>query len=161
MAGRHIWYEAVGGAWFGSGSVRRAWTALSFALDPGDQHCGNAVRPTVPGRNLRLGSEAHARGLAGARDRVGRGAMPCDLSPVFRELDAAALERAPASWVRQAAGPAAVGHVAVDGKWLRGSRAGECPGVHLLAAFCAGLEGVIGELHVAPGTNQIIAARRC
>jgi hypothetical protein len=78
---------------------------------------------------------------------------------VFRDLDVAALEAGLAAWVRGAAGATAeLTHVALDGKRLRGSRTAEGPGAHLLAAFCRSLQGVIGELRVPPGGNEITAA---
>jgi hypothetical protein len=80
---------------------------------------------------------------------------------VFRDLDVDALEAGLAAWVRGAGAAAELGelgHVALDGKRLRGSRTAEGPGVHLLAAFCRSLQGVIGELRVPPGGNEITAA---
>ena len=77
---------------------------------------------------------------------------------VFRDLDIDALEAGLAAWVRSAGAAAELGHVALDGKRLRGSRTAEGPGVHLLAAFCRSLQGVIGELRVAPDANEIAAA---
>ena len=77
---------------------------------------------------------------------------------VFCDLDVAALEAGLAAWVRSAGAAAALNHVALDGKRLRGSRTAEGPGVHLLAAFCRSLQGVIGELRVPPGGNEITAA---
>jgi hypothetical protein len=78
---------------------------------------------------------------------------------VFRDLDVDALEAGLAAWVRGAAGATAeLNHVALDGKRLRGSRTAEGPGAHLLAAFCRSLQGVIGELRVPPGGNEITAA---
>ena len=50
------------------------------------------------------------------------------------------------------------GHVALDGKRLRGSATAQAAGVHLLAAFSASLQGVIGQLAVAPEANEITAA---
>jgi predicted transposase YbfD/YdcC len=50
------------------------------------------------------------------------------------------------------------GHVAIDGKRLRGSATAHAPGTHLLAAFSASLQGVIGQLQVAPEANEITAA---
>src|SRR6266446_8563800 len=52
-------------------------------------------------------------------------------------------------------------HIAIDGKRLRGSApAGHDgrEGVHLVAAFASRLEAVIGQLRVAPGSNEITAA---
>jgi hypothetical protein len=78
---------------------------------------------------------------------------------VFCDLDVDALEAGLAAWVRGAGAAAAeLNHVALDGKRLRGSRTAEGPGVHLLAAFCRSLQGVIGELRVPPGGNEITAA---
>ena len=80
---------------------------------------------------------------------------------VFRDLDVDALEAGLAAWVRGAGAAAELGelnHVALDGKRLRGSRTAEGPGVHLLAAFCRSLRGVIGQLRVAPDANEITAA---
>lgn len=74
---------------------------------------------------------------------------------LFRDLKVMALERALAAWVR---GGAAAGHVAIDGKHLRGSARVTSPGVHLMAAFSTCLEGVIGQLRVAPDTNEIISS---
>jgi DDE_Tnp_1-associated/Putative restriction endonuclease len=44
---------------------------------------------------------------------------------VFRDLDVAALEAGLAAWVRSAGAAAELGHVALDGKRLRGSRTAE------------------------------------
>lgn len=86
------------------------------------------------------------------RPRVPAPSVWCEL---FRDLNVVALERAPGAWVR---GVSAAGHVAIDGKHARGSAAAGSPGVHLLAAFSTDLEGVIGQLRVDPGTNEITAA---
>ena len=55
-------------------------------------------------------------------------------------------------------GWAKLGQVALNGKCLRGSREADNPGAHLLAAFAEDLKGVIGELRVAPDSNEITAA---
>lgn len=91
---------------------------------------------------------------------IARPRAPCHSTYhyVFRDLDVAALEAGLAAWVRGAGAAAELNHVALDGKRLRGSRTAEGPGVHLLAVFCRGLQGVIGELRVPPGSNEITAA---
>ena len=87
------------------------------------------------------------------RNRVPAPSVWCEL---FQELDVTALERALGRWV---AGDVPVsGHVAIDGKRLRGSATALSPGTHLLAAFSASLQGVIGQLRVAPEANEITAA---
>ncbi len=58
-------------------------------------------------------------------------------------------------------GAAAPGHVAIDGKRLRGSAAGDhdgSEGVHLLAVFATRLGAVIGQLRVASEANEITTA---
>jgi len=86
------------------------------------------------------------------RARVPAPSVWCE---VFKGLDVNALERALGNWVR---GEQPAGHVAIDGKRLRGSATAQSPGVHLLAAFSASLQGVIGQLAVPPDANEITAA---
>src|ERR1019366_2005944 len=86
------------------------------------------------------------------RDRVPAPSVWCEL---FQELDVTAREQALGDWVRGEASP---GHVAIDGKRLRGSATAQAPGTHLLAAFSARLQGVIGQLRVDPDANEITAA---
>lgn len=86
------------------------------------------------------------------RGRVPAPSVWCEL---FKGLDVEALERLLGGWVR---GEKEAGHVAIDGKRLRGSATAVQPGVHLLAAFSERLQGVIGQLRVAPETNEITAA---
>jgi DDE family transposase len=76
----------------------------------------------------------------------------------FKALDAGAADQVLGAWVR---GNQRLGHVAIDGKRLRGSApAGHdgSAGVHLLAAFASELGAVIGQLQVAPDANEITAA---
>jgi hypothetical protein len=44
--------------------------------------------------------------------------------------------------------------VALDGKTLRGSQGHQLPGVHLLAAYCRDIEGVLAQLAVPGKTNE-------
>lgn len=76
----------------------------------------------------------------------------------FKALDVEAAEAVLGEWVR---GSDPLGHVALDGKRLRGSAlAGHdgSAGVHLVAAFASRLGGVIGQLQVEPDGNEITAA---
>lgn len=76
----------------------------------------------------------------------------------FKALDVAAAERVLGNW---ACGGAPLGHVAIDGKRLRGSAAAGhdgSAGVHLLAAFASRLGAVVGQLRVPPEGNEITAA---
>ena len=101
----------------------------------------------------RLSREALA-GIGIARGRVPAPSVWCEL---FQGLDVVSLERILGCWVQ---GGQAVGHVAIDGKRLRGSATALSPGAHLLAAFSASLEGVIGQLRMEPEANEITTALR-
>ena len=102
-------------------------------------------------RRHRLG---HALGFKNGR-------MPCanTLTLLLRGLDADHLDRVIAAWLadRHAAGWA---HIALDGKTLRGSRDGEAPGVHLLAAYAPQAAAVVAQMTVAATTNEHKAALR-
>jgi hypothetical protein len=120
-----------------------------------------AIAAMLAGRRDQLGIVRWGRGLNRetlaaigiGRERVPAPSVWCEL---FQELDVAALEKALGGWVTGDASTA--GHVAIDGKRLRGSATAQAPGTHLLAAFSAGLQGVIGQLRVPPEANEITAA---
>ena len=119
-----------------------------------------AVAALLSGRRGQLGivrwgrrlSEATLASIGITRARVPAPSVWCEL---FKGLDVAALECVLGDWVR---GNRAAGHVAIDGKRLRGSATEQSAGVHLLAAFSASLQGVIGQLAVPPDGNEITAA---
>lgn len=119
-----------------------------------------AVAAFLSGRRDQLGMVRWGRRLTPdslrsigiTRDRVPAPSVWCTL---FQGLDVDALERALGGWVR---GGRPADHVAIDGKRLRGSAMAHSPGVHLLAAFSASLQGVIGQFRVAPEANEITAA---
>jgi hypothetical protein len=119
-----------------------------------------AIAALLAGRHDQLGIIRWGRRLSREtlaaiglqRARVPAPSVWCEL---FQALDITALEQALGTWVQGAAPP---GHVAIDGKRLRGSATAQSPGTHLLAAFSAGLQGVIGQLRVAPEANEITAA---
>jgi hypothetical protein len=73
---------------------------------------------------------------------------------VFSGMDVGSLEGVLGSWVKE--GKAC--HVSIDGKALKGSRFGEYPGLLLLSCYCESLQGVLAELKVEPGTNEITVA---
>jgi predicted transposase YbfD/YdcC len=85
--------------------------------------------------------------------------LPCKatLSNVFCRLDLAAFEQALADWLRGRC-PSLGDHLALDGKTLRGSRHGEAPGVHLLAAYAPQVAGVVAQIRVDGKTNEYKAA---
>ena len=119
-----------------------------------------AVATLLAGRRDQLGIVRWGRRLS--RDAlvsigIGRARVPapsvwCEL---FQGLDVTALEQALGGWVQGATPPS---HVAIDGKRLRGSATAQAAGTHLLAAFSASLQGVIGQLRVDPDANEITAA---
>ena len=119
-----------------------------------------AIAAMLAGRRDQLGIVRWGRRLSHdtlkaigiGRDRAPAPSVWCEL---FQDLDVTALEQALGDWVRGEAPP---GHVAIDGKRLRGSATAQAPGTHLLAAFSARLQGVIGQLKVDPDGNEITAA---
>jgi hypothetical protein len=89
------------------------------------------------------------------------GHMPCanTLSYLFRDLDADHLDRIIGDWLSERCG-AGWTHIAIDGKRLCGSRDGDVPGVHLLAAYAPQAAVVIAQMHVHANTNEHKAALR-
>lgn len=87
----------------------------------------------------------------------GIGRAPCHATYfyVFRSLDGDALARALGSF---AGGTGAPGHIAIDGKTLRGSRRVGSKALHVVSAFASQLSAVVGDLAVAPDENEIVAA---
>lgn len=102
-------------------------------------------------RGRRLG---HALGFT-------RGTMPCPntLSNLLRELDPEHLDRIIGAWLADRH-PDGWEHLALDGKVVRGSRDGEVPGTHLLAAYAPRVAAVVAQLTVEATTNEHKAALR-
>lgn len=102
-------------------------------------------------RGKRLG---HALGFP-------HGRMPCPntLTNLLAALDADALDRVLGEWLedRHAAGWE---HIALDGKTLKGSRDGQVPGVHLLAACAPQASAVLAQMRAEATTNEHKAALR-
>ena len=82
------------------------------------------------------------------------GKAPCHASYfyVFQSIDGDALSRVLG---RFALGDASPGHLALDGKTLRGSRRLDDKALHVLSAFATGLSAVVGDLVVEPDQNEI------
>jgi hypothetical protein len=119
-----------------------------------------AVAALLAGRRdqlgiVRWGRQLSPQALASLGLTRGRVPAPSVWCELFQELDVASLEAALGAWVR---GGRTAGHIAIDGKRLRGSATAAAPGVHLLAAFSDALGGVIGQLQLAPDANEITAA---
>lgn len=86
---------------------------------------------------------------------------PCHatLHYFFSNLNIKSLERALAKWVK-AAGCEEEVQIALDGKTVRGSGLAGYQGAHMLAAYCEKLNGVVGQMQLEPGMNEITAALR-
>jgi hypothetical protein len=88
---------------------------------------------------------------------IDSGRAPCHATYhyFFQSLDGDALAQ---TLGRFAAGQAKGGHIAIDGKTLRGSRRLDATPLHVLSAFATELGAVIGDLVVPPEQNEISAA---
>jgi hypothetical protein len=87
---------------------------------------------------------------------IERGRTPCHSTYhyVFQSISATDLERALGALVMD--GP--LGHVAIDGKRLRGSQHETSPGVHMLQAFSTRLQAAVGSLAVPPDSAEVVEA---
>lgn len=103
---------------------------------------------------FRWGRRLTPKGLAAFG--IDRGRAPCHATYhyVFRSIAAADLERA----LRGSVPSGSAGHVAIDGKRLRGSQSENSPGIHVLQAFSTGLQASIGALAVPPDSAEVIEA---
>lgn len=87
-----------------------------------------------------------------------RGLCKATYSRVFRRIDVVAFEAAVAAWIGARIGPGDARHLALDGKSLRGSREGDTPAAHLVAAYAPDVEAVVGQIRVDATTNEHEAA---
>jgi hypothetical protein len=103
---------------------------------------------------FRWGRRLTPKGLAAFG--IGHGRAPCHATYhyVFRSIAAADLERA----LRGSVPSGSAGHVAIDGKRLRGSQSANSPGIHVLQAFSTGLQASIGALAVPPDSAEMVEA---
>ena len=74
---------------------------------------------------------------------------------VFQSIAVTDLEQALGILVKVEAG---LGHVAIDGKRLRGSQHETSPGIHMLQAFSTKLQAAVGTLVVPPDSGEVIEA---
>jgi len=96
---------------------------------------------------------AHALGFK-------RGKTPAlsTLSRTLRRFEAAQLEAILTRWLRGRIDLDSVRHISLDGKVLRGSRDGDVPGQHLVAAYAPAVTGVLAQVRVDSKTNEHKAA---
>ena len=100
---------------------------------------------------------AHALGFRRAKTPA-----PSCLCDLYRALDVVAFEAALSRWVASRLPDPAESDekqpVSLDGKTLRGSRDGEAPGHHLVAAFAHEHQAVLAQIRVDAKTNEHKAA---
>ena len=96
---------------------------------------------------------AHALGF-----RRGKTPATSTFSELFRVLDIDAFEAVLARWVASRLPADAARVVSLDGKTLRGSKDGDAPGQHLVAAYAADARAVLAQVRVDAKTNEHKAA---
>jgi DDE family transposase len=90
--------------------------------------------------------------------RRGKTPTKSTYSVLFRRLDVVAFEAAVARWIASRLSDEEMAVIALDGKTLRGSRDGELPGHHLVAAYAVAAAAVLAQLRVDAKTNEHKAA---
>jgi hypothetical protein len=80
------------------------------------------------------------------------------LCTLFGRLDVTAFEAALSRWVSARVGSPHDLHVCIDGKTVRGSKDGQVPGHHLVAAYAPAAQAVLAQLRVDTKTNEHKAA---
>ncbi|HLY40172.1 MAG TPA: ISAs1 family transposase [Terracidiphilus sp.] len=90
--------------------------------------------------------------------RRGKTPTKSTFSVIFRALDVLAFERALSGWIAARLPKDQQLAFALDGKTARGSRDGEVPGQHLVAAYCADAQAVLAQVRVDAKTNEHKAA---
>jgi hypothetical protein len=96
---------------------------------------------------------AHALGF-----RRGKTPAASTLCRTLRRFDAHQLEAIVSRWIQDRIDPNAFEHISLDGKTLRGSRDGDVPGQHLVAAYAPAVEAVLAQIRVDCKTNEHKAA---
>jgi hypothetical protein len=93
---------------------------------------------------------------------IENGRTPCHATfhNVFSGLGTGSLERTFSAWFKRLRDEHVVGHVAIDGKTLRGSRSGTYPALHMLSAYCCTARGVLAQEPVESKENEIVGVMR-
>src|SRR5262245_13760525 len=76
---------------------------------------------------------------------------------VFAALDPRAFERCCLAWLREVAGLVGVGHIAIDGKTLRGSAGAQLGPLHLVSAWATQAKLALAQVAVDGKSNEIAA----
>lgn len=90
--------------------------------------------------------------------RRGKTLAKSALADLIARLDATAFEAALSRWIASRLPPAHPRHLCLDGKTVRGSRDGDVPGQHLVAAYAPGAQAVLAQVRVDAKTNEHKAA---
>lgn len=106
---------------------------------------------------FRWGRRLSPKALAALGIDKKRKKAPCHATfhYVFQSIAADDLARALGTLVKLEAG---LGHVAIDGKRLRGSQRETSPGIHMLQAFSTKLQAAVGTLIVPPDSAEVVEA---
>jgi hypothetical protein len=96
---------------------------------------------------------AHALGF-----RRGKTPAASTLSRTLRRFDAQQLQATISRWVAGRIDPTTVGPISLDGKTRRGSREGDGPGQHLVAAYAPAVQAVRAPVRVDSQTTEHKAA---
>jgi DDE_Tnp_1-associated/Transposase DDE domain len=88
----------------------------------------------------------------------GRGLCKATYSRIFRRIDVADFEARVGRWIRGHLRTGDAAHIAIDGKTARGSRDGDTPAVHLVAAYAPDVHATLAQLRVDAKTNEHKAA---
>jgi hypothetical protein len=80
------------------------------------------------------------------------------LSRTLRRFDPTQVEAALSRWISGRISIDSVKHISIDGKTARGSKNGEVPGHHLLAAYAPAVQAVLAQIRVDAKTNEHKAA---
>jgi hypothetical protein len=148
------------------------YDALADLPDPRDRHGLIHPLPAVMGlvalallmgrtslKSIARFGRQHGPALAHALGfRRGKTPAVSTLSRTLRRLDADQLEAILSRWLSGRIDPTAFEHVSLDGKVLRGSRDGDVPGQHLVAAYAPQVAAVLAQMRVDTKTNEHKAA---
>jgi len=96
---------------------------------------------------------AHALGF-----RRGKTPTASTLCRTLRRFDAQRLEAILSRWIQDRIDSNTFEQISLDGKTLRGSRDGDLPGQHLVAAYAPAVEAVLAQIRVDCKTNEHKAA---
>lgn len=77
---------------------------------------------------------------------------------ILKRIDADQFEAALTRWIQSQLDAEQWRQICIDGKTVRGSRQGEIPGVHLVAAYAATQQAVLAQFKVDTKTNEHKAA---